>query len=302
MSWLFSGLSGISLLIALACIVCIKFPNARFLVIGLCAVVFFGFSTYCISDLAFYYGAEGGIYGELEGLFQTNIVDQSEEGLSFSLRNVELKQLDGGYYGATMRLDKTPTFAENTSYYIFVNGVPASNAEVNTTYAKGAIKHNFYDKNKDIFLSDILDISFAFYKNYSTLQVTTYGGADAVNEWRAYFQREDFVITIEESTIGAFFADVTNDNTYTLTYYDHYNAVHATIEVTPGGQILFPEVPATYFEKNKCYAFDHWETEDGMEAVAGQVITSDLNLFAVYVEQKVATDGGGAGGGGGGRF
>lgn len=175
-----------------------KHKNLVPIVVGVVYVIVFGFSMYCLCDLNYYYTAQGGVFGVLTGLYKVNIVE-SQEGLDYSLSNIEFKQIDGDEYGAKITISQNPQMQDDVKYCIFINGVPLITSEVDKIHAKGSYMYNFYDKNMKLLLHDTLDLSFAFYENYTTLQITTNGGSDAVKQWNSYFQKQNFKITIEQS-------------------------------------------------------------------------------------------------------
>ena len=179
-----------------------KYKNLKPIVFGVAGILIFGFSIYCMADLNYYYNAKGGVFGVLTGLFEVNMVENNVNDLEFSITNIELKQIDGDSYGAKIIINRKPIVDAEKSYYVFVNGIPTTSSEVDTVHAKATYNYSFLDKKMNSMLSDELDMSFAFYENYTTLQITTNGGSDAVKLWNSYFQKQNFKITIEESSLG----------------------------------------------------------------------------------------------------
>ncbi len=164
-------------------------------VVGVVGIIFFGFSIWCMVDLNYYYTAKGGIYGVVSSLFHVNLVEG--EDLEFSMKNIELRQVDGDQYSASIQLNRLIEFEEGVDYIITVNGVPTTTSTVTTTYAQASYEYSFLNEDLSTKLDDSLQFSFAFYANYTTLKVTTNGGSEAVRLWNSYFNKNNFVIKIE---------------------------------------------------------------------------------------------------------
>ena len=256
-----------------------KNKNIVPIVIGVVGIVFFGFSIFCIADLNYYYTAKGGIFGVVSNLFHANIVEE-QEGLEFSLKNIELRQKESGNYSASTQINRTITFEEDVEYLIKVNGIPVTQSDVTGNYATGVYEYTFYNTDWSIKSEDTLFLMFAIYPNYSTLTVTTFGGSENVKLWNSYFQKNNFVITIEPTTFDttaivsqgdtsnlALLTYVVDDEVYSSKIYYKNQSVDLIIAPIKEG-----------------YMFSHWIDAEGKEVEKIDKLTSNTTLFAVYVQ------------------
>lgn len=244
-----------------------------------------GFSMFCIADLNYYYNVKGGIYGVLTGVFNTNQVEQ--DNLNFSLKNIELTQEFENKYSATIMINNSIEI-ENKYYEIFVNGIPCTYSEVDTIHATGSYGYVFYDDSMEEILSDTLNFNFAFYENYSTLKVSTNGGTEAVKNWNSYFNKNNFVVSIEESTridteMNLVDGDISKFKK--ITYYVEDVVFHETYfdttkEITWINKILVKED----------HAFLGWSL-DRKTVVENLSSKSDVKVYAILVQQEVIFSG-----------
>ena len=69
---------------------CIKYPKGgKWVLFGILIVGYLGVTAYSIVQLNYYYKAEGGIIGQITGIFNTNEVEVVDN-LKFDFNNVEL--------------------------------------------------------------------------------------------------------------------------------------------------------------------------------------------------------------------
>lgn len=257
-----------------------KYPWVKYLMLSILGVVFLGFSTYCATDLNYYYTAEGGIYGVLNGLFDVNVVEG--EDLEFSLKNIQLKQVEDDTYSASIKLDRTISFENEKSYIICVNGIPCTTSEVNQNYAQGSYQYTFYDKDLNVKLEDSLKFNFAFYPNYTTLNITTNGGTEAVENWNSYFNKNNFVVTIEE-TIFTESEIVEGDVSQyrKITYYVDNEVFYSTYFDSTKPIDFTSKTPI-----KEDHAFLGWSL-DGENVVENLSAKSDVKVYAILKTQDV---------------
>ena len=189
----------IAALIVVLIILCVKYPNARFYILGIAGVALGCFTVYCINDLNYYFNAEGGVYGYISSVLGIN--QAQTEDLTFSLSNIELIQVEGDKYSATVSISDTREMKEGKTYGVFVNGVPVTSSTITAQYIKADYTYTFYDSTLSEMLTDTLSFDFVFYPNYSNLTITTNGGTAAVKQWNSYWSKNNFVVTIEQSPI-----------------------------------------------------------------------------------------------------
>lgn len=257
------------------------------LIFSILGLIFVGFSIYCATDLNYYYTAKGGIYGVLNGLFNVNTVEG--EGLEFSLQNIELKQVEDDHYSASVKIDRVIDFEQDIKYIVCVNGVPCSSSEVKQNYAQATYEYKFYNQDLSLKLKDTLTFSFAFYSNYTMLTVSTNGGTDAVKQWNSYFNKNNFVVSIEESQIESNITmnNVEGDisNFRTITYYvedEIYDSVY--FDSTK----IINWINRVPIKEN--FTFIGWSL-DGENVVKNIKATKDIEVYAVFTEGGVLFSG-----------
>ena len=179
---------------------CITKKEARPYVYTLGSLALLAVTSWCILQLNFYYSAEGGIFGKISGLIQSNIVEESEEA-TFTLKNIVLSQNDEGEYSAIISSSTKLKPFEEENYAIFINGEPCSNSIYTPAINSGTVRaeYHYVFKNDDLepLCDDILKLNFAYYSNGYQIKLSTEGGQTAVNYWNTYFTRNNFVVTVE---------------------------------------------------------------------------------------------------------
>lgn len=182
---------------------CIVNRTARIFVSSILIFAYLIFIVYCFIDVNKYFSAEGGVFGQLSGLFKTNETVVTD--LDFDFKNVEL--LDTGVtaengnniYSAEFTVDKVVEISNTLAYRVYINGVPCRITDYSSNYIVATYSYNFYNSTMDLLLTDTLNLSFSFYKNYTSFIATTEGGTDAVNYWQYYFKNNNFIVSIKET-------------------------------------------------------------------------------------------------------
>lgn len=179
----------------------IKFPQSRWFVGTILSIALVISAIYSAMQLNVYYQEFGGIYGQLTGFLNTNNV--IVEDLSFDFRDVvltEVKAPDGetSYYEAKFTINKVLDLSREKEYGVYVNGSPVEIVSSASDYIVAEYEYLFMDKDLNILCSDTLNLSFAFYKNSTTFVVSTHGGENAVNYWNYYFNKNSFIVEINE--------------------------------------------------------------------------------------------------------
>lgn len=192
--------------------ICGKYPSARVFVLTgvviVVSVVLLGGSIYCGVNLNAYYNERGGIFGAITGIFETNTSEVVDE-MDIKINNIELIQENGDVYTATIMIDKVLDIDDGTQYGIYVNDNFIENIN-NPNYTRAEYTYTFQNNSLTELLTDTLILDFAFDSTSTTLIVTTNGGVDAVSYWNSYFNKNNFIISIEESNYNP-----GNDLTYT---------------------------------------------------------------------------------------
>ena len=85
----------------------LKYKQARVPVACVLLLILIGFTAYAGIELNYYYSAEGGIFGKISGIFETNTVAVSEQ--TFSFDNIELTQETGDTYSLKILINEVFT-------------------------------------------------------------------------------------------------------------------------------------------------------------------------------------------------
>lgn len=237
------------------------------------------FSAFCISEVNYYYTVQGGVFGVLSNLFGVNQVEG--EDLEFSLKNIQLIET-GEKYSAKINVAREINFEEETEYIICVNGIPCTTSEVRNNYAVATYEYNFYDKELNIKMTDTLEFSFAFYTNYSELTVSTSGGSEAVRLWNSYFNKNDFVVGIQEGYLTESKVEEA-DELVTLTYY--VNEEYFASAMYPKG-VTIKNFTTPVVEG---YSFVGWSL-DKVNVINQVTMKSDCSLHAILTDKVILFD------------
>lgn len=173
---------------------CFKYNQCRLVFGTLLVVVLILSSCYSGIQLNYYYSATGGIFGQLTGIFNTNVV--VVEKTSFTLSNIELTKENGNTYSASIVTNEILELESNEYYNVYVNNAPCSNVQNARDYVSAEYRYVFYNEDFEILCIDTLYLKFAFYSNSTLLTVETDGGAEAVKFWNYYFNKNTFVVSI----------------------------------------------------------------------------------------------------------
>ena len=128
---------------------CIKYPKIGMPIL----VVVFGvamicLSAYCGVQLNYYYKAEGGIYGKITGIYNTNEIEIVDN-LLFELKNIELLEKTEGLYSASIMTDNVLSFDSVESMGVFINSMPCDiSSQVHKDYIIANYIYTFYDNNQ----------------------------------------------------------------------------------------------------------------------------------------------------------
>lgn len=157
---------------------------------------------YCGNELFKYYGAEGGVVGFLQGLYDTNKVNVVDE-LAFKIENTEFKLKEGNRYSIEIVTSDVMKPEIETKYNIYVNGLPCYDtfySHSDNIFISAKYQYNFYNSDRGLKANDELTINVSFYENYTRLVIDSYGGEDDIKNWNSYFNKNNFVVSIEETT------------------------------------------------------------------------------------------------------
>ena len=263
---------------------CIKYPKGGKLVLfGVLIVGYLGVTAYSIVQLNYYYKAEGGIIGQITGIFNTNEVEVVDN-LKFDFNNVELTQVDGDKYQARFVTNEVLNLDDNIDYGLYVNDMPCYNVQANSNYVIAQYGYTFYDNSMTIKCSDILTFNIAFNDNYTELSVVTNGGSTAVKYWNNYFNKNSFIVEIKEKDYPTYndieFVEGDVSSYPVVTFLSKGELLETQIYVS-GSTINFPEI-----DNDK---FLGWAINN--EIIDNTyVVTESIIVNAVYDEVEVFSE------------
>lgn len=270
-------------------VVMFKYPNGRIFILAIFAIAFVAFTVYAGVQLDSYYNSKGGIIGQISQLYNPNQV-QITDNVVYNFENVMMTQDTGDLYSATIESSDVLeiNLDENVNYSVYVNGQPCDSSEVTSDYVVATYKYSFKDFDVEEITHDTLTFKFAFYSNSTLLKVSTTGGANAVKYWNYYFNKNTFVVSIDNkgfrSPEGSVITsgDVSN---YALVKYHNTNGLEKTEVLTKGSKITYV---------SSVDLFEYWL--DGETIVdENYVVSGDVTLVAnttpVYTITYKTSDG-----------
>ncbi len=275
-------------LIGFIIFLCFKYPNSRVYVFSFLGIVFVGFTAYCGIQLNFYYSAEGGVWGYINGLIDNNTATtEVTDTIKYSLENIVLTQNPDGSFSATIYSDDKFELKQDTSYGVYVNDEPCTQVDFSSNFVRAEYRYAFLDNDLEVLMDDTLQFNIAFYENSSSFTLTTHGGQEAVDYWNKYFSRNNLVVEVKPT-------DYTKDNQLTINgSYDEYVTLNYYVDdeikytniYLPGYHVTSMPIPAD--SENKLFAY--WANKEG-EKVDELTITQDTDLYAVFTETLVVLD------------
>ena len=259
---------------------CIKFPQGKIFVGTILGITIICFTFYAGIQLNFYYSSSGGIYGAITGIFDTNTVEVSDA--SFRIQNLELTQVSGDTYSARILTDDVISFEKNKVYGLYVNDMPSKTLNFSSNYIQSKYTYSFYDNKQDLLESDSLYINFAFYTNSTSIEIYTEGGSEAVKYWNYWFNKNTFVITIEEMSYvqneDLTFSKLTTDNESLVTYY--FDEDLAGFQIVENGTKLNP----IQIDMPEGIQFNGWKVDDENIDLTSYIVNKNTSLHADYIE------------------
>lgn len=175
---------------------CYNYKWARYVTAIVCFLALAGGSIYSGISLNTYYNAEGGVFGKISNVFNTNQVEEVED-LSFNFSNVEMLATENaGEYSAQISRDKILTLDTDQTFGVYVNDSPCGFVETGVDYVRANYDYVFYGEEKDEIMKDTLQFRFALNKTSTEFTIKTQGGESAVRLWNYYFAKNNFVVSI----------------------------------------------------------------------------------------------------------
>ena len=173
---------------------------------------------------------------------------------------------------------------------VYVNNEPCyyvDNSNSNQ-YVIARYSYTFLDEDLKELCTDTLTFNFAFYTNSTYLSVKTEGGAEAVKYWNYYFNKNVFEVRIEKTDYvfdnEITFGDGDISRFYTIKYY-----IDEEIYLTTFFDSEKPVILVSPLEKTG-HVFCYWVDESNNIVEDSSFFTTDISLYAVYIEAEVLDD------------
>ena len=165
---------------------------------------------YCYGHINSYYSAQGGIYGALTDLIQTNKTDTQvkDQELTHKFTNFNLTKDEKGYY--SVKQNDTTIFEvdKNEFYMCYVNGYPTEvvNQVIGDDDSKFIFKFSYiffdYDDNANLvpIADDTIQIEYLFLKTNTEILIKTSCNEEVYVLWNSFFNKNNFEITFKKAS------------------------------------------------------------------------------------------------------
>lgn len=247
----------IGIVVAMLVFAFIKFPALRIVLGTTLGVVVVLTGVTSGIRLNTYYNEQGGIIGQITGIYSANQVETKEdEDISFTVKNVNFtKENENSKYSLKISSEKIIELNEDEYYTVKVNGEPCQILVSDKKSVKASYTYLFQDNHLDSennyseIAVDTMTISMSFYKNYSILIAEIDGNAEIAKLWESYFEKNNFSITISKVKD----IDIVSSNLKTVTLKVN-SEVFSKIKIKSGSNYILPE----NIEVDG-YKFNYWE-------------------------------------------
>lgn len=237
-------------------------------------------AVYSAVNIYYYNSAKNNNEGNIDTPLGGNNVEVNE--LEFTIQNIELKEDGTGNHSAVLTIYENLVLDPSVNYGIYLNDSPCFNTSYAVDHIEAYFSYNFYSNDNEVILNDTLFIYLSINKNYSTLEITTQGGAEAVRLWNAYFGKNDCVLSVKA------IEDLPNGNVdygegevaFVVANYYAEGKLYLTQVYRPGDAVNFPTYDNMYFSG--------WATTEDGSVVPSYTITEDVNFYAKL--DRVYTD------------
>lgn len=174
------------------------------LILFACAMVFFGITT-TIENIT-YLQANNLTIGEVfDSTFGSmNNANETEPGV-IKLTGFGFKQVEGETYRATYNEPAiTSLDFKNEKYVLYINNYKCYITNQSENYLSSEFQYAFYDEDFNEILIDKLTISIALNENETNIVIQTSGGQNAVELWKAFQVKNNFVMCFKTATAEDF--------------------------------------------------------------------------------------------------
>ncbi len=272
--------------VVLVALILIKWPAGKYFFGSAIFVALLCGAVYCAIQLNFYYSSRGGVLGIITGTQENNQVDVDD--FKFDLTNIELVQEDGDEYSANIISKDVLVFDADKTYGVYVNDLPTNLDVYTSSYLIGSYEYVFKSFKQETLCQDTLYFYFTFDSNSTTIKLQTKGGSNAVKYWNNFFNRNKFILTIQEanySSEGVNFGTGSIGEYYVVKYYNGFefskDKVFATQAYKKGIPLMSPGIP----QDDGIKTFNGWRDVNDVEYKVGEdVVNKNLELFVKWGE------------------
>ncbi len=192
----------IGLVVIMAIVVALRYPNLRTAVLLLCAVGFVVGSCFAVNQIVTYYTISGQTYGEIASIFdKTQTEFEKTDDYTFEFRNFGLQStgIANQFQARATDTHKIDIDLSNNDWSIFVNETLLTDITNTSSTLSGKLKFVFNDTNDKEIKTDSLIISISFEENTTDIVLTTNGGDIAVNLWNNYLSKNGFKLELKKT-------------------------------------------------------------------------------------------------------
>ena len=143
-----------------------------------------------------YFTARGAIYGkDVEGSHNvTKVIFDEKNTFNFDLLGFRSTGVENEY-SVIVKFDKTLTIKDNGFY---LNNHLATTQERDLNHLKSKFEYSFFDYENKELCTDTLYINLFTYEKTMDLNITTKGGNKAVDFWKVYLGKNDFILSLKQ--------------------------------------------------------------------------------------------------------
>lgn len=141
----------------------------------------------------------------LESTFaSTNNIDETEPGV-FELSGFGFKQIDENKYQSTFKKPAVTSLDfEKEKYVLYINDYKCYINQQGDNYLHSEFEYAFYNEDFDLILVDKLIINISLNANETTIIIQTMGGQSAVELWKSFQAKNNFVMSFKTATAEDF--------------------------------------------------------------------------------------------------
>jgi len=264
----------------------VKYVAFRWIFSTLICLVLVGTSIYSGVKLDKYYGAEGGIYGYIQGIVNNEIKVEETEEYTITIDEVAFSgTVNVGEHIVECKSDVIFKLDETKDYGVYINGVPISNMKSGHNFVSGEFTYLFMSQTDEVIKNDTLYVSISYTSKGTQVTLLTKGGDSAVSYWIKYFEKEVMTIDIKEfgyqSSLdidiledGELTEDDVNDVAVATYYVNEEEYIKQVYTV--GDSVNFP----LYSKIDNCF-FSGWGVNE-IEDLSSYTINEDTIFYACY--------------------